>query len=233
MKRKLAVILAADFEGYSRLMHADEEQTLTTLGAYRGIIDELIARHMGRIFNTAGDSVVAEFGSAVEAVRCGIAIQEELAPRNAELPDERKMRLRIGVNLGDVLVEGENLLGDGVNVAARLEGLADPGGICISGDVYNQIKYKLSVTFEDMGLQAVKNIREPVPAFRIVPGPVSVPQPRTEAAKSIFVAHWRTMVLAATLIVALTVGTVLVWQTVFAPQDPTPPQRRGMMRRMP
>jgi adenylate cyclase len=128
VKRKLAVILAADFENYSRLMHEDEEATLRTLGAYREIIDNLIVRHAGRIFSTAGDSVVAKFPSAIEAVRCGIAIQEELAPRNAELPEERRMNLRIGVNLGDVMVEGDNLLGDGVNVAARLEGIAEPGG---------------------------------------------------------------------------------------------------------
>ena len=113
LKRKLAVILAADFEGYSRLMHADEEGTLKTLRAHREIIDGMIARHWGRVFHTAGDSVVAEFGSVVEAVRCAIAVQEELASRNANLPDEQRMRLRIGVHLGDVLVEGTTSLGTG------------------------------------------------------------------------------------------------------------------------
>ena len=131
VRRKLSVILACDFEGYTRLMRADEEATLNTLHAYREIIDGMVARHGGRVFNTAGDSVVAEFNSAVEALPCAIAVQEELASRNARLPDDWKMCLRIGVNLGDVMI-GENLLGDGVNVAARLENLAEAGGICIS-----------------------------------------------------------------------------------------------------
>ena len=174
VKRKLAVILAADAEGYTRLMRAAEEPTLETLTEYRAIIDGLIARHEGRIFGTAGDNVVAEFGSAVEAIRCAVSIQEELAARNAELPDERKLRFRIGIHLGDVMAKGDDLFGDGVNVAARLEGLAEPGGICVSGSVFDQIKHKLSFSFEDIGPQQVKNVAEPVPAFRIVPGPVSV-----------------------------------------------------------
>ncbi|MCH9012227.1 MAG: adenylate/guanylate cyclase domain-containing protein [Proteobacteria bacterium] len=184
VKRKLAVILAADFAGYSRLMGTDEEATLKTLGAYREIIDGLIAGHDGRIFSTAGDSVVAEFASAVEAVRAAISIQQELSVRNAGLADGRKMPLRIGINLGDVMVEGENLLGDGVNVAARLEGLAEPGGICISGDVYNQIETKLALGYEDLGAQSVKNIARPVRAYRVVAGPgagtvtATGPQPR-------------------------------------------------------
>ncbi len=124
VKRKLAVILAADAEGYTRLMREAEEPTLETLTEYRKIIDGLIARHDGRIFGTAGDSVMAEFGSAVEAVRCAISIQEELAVRNAELSDDRKLRFRIGINVGDVMAKGDDLFGDGVNVAARLEGLA-------------------------------------------------------------------------------------------------------------
>ena len=126
-KRRLTTILAADVAGYSALMASDEEATVRTLRAYREIIDKLIARHDGRIFNTAGDAVLAEFSSAVEAVRCAITIQDELRVRNAELVPERQMLFRIGVNLGDVLVEGDDLLGDGVNIAARLEGVAEPG----------------------------------------------------------------------------------------------------------
>jgi len=145
VKRKLAAILAADFEGYSRLMHSDEEATLKTLTVYRAIIGGLIERHDGRVFNTGGDSVLAEFGSAVEAVRCAISIQEELAARNAELADDRQLRFRIGINVGDVMVEGDDLFGDGINVAARLEGLAEAGGVCISGSVFEQIKHKLSL----------------------------------------------------------------------------------------
>jgi adenylate cyclase len=138
--RKLAVILAADVAGYSRLMAADEEGTLATLNARRQVIDEMIARHHGRIFTTAGDSVMAEFASAVEAVRCAAAIQQEIERRNADLPEPRRMLFRVGVNLGDVMVGGDNLFGDGVNVAARLEGMAEPGGICVSGAVYDQIR---------------------------------------------------------------------------------------------
>ncbi len=146
VKRKLTVILAADVEGYSRLMGVDEEATHKTLRAYREIIDGLIARHDGRVFSTAGDSVVAEFASPVEAVRSAISIQEELRVRNTELPEDRQMRFRIGVNLGDVIVDGDDIYGDGVNVAARLEGMAAAGGICISGGVHEQIENKLART---------------------------------------------------------------------------------------
>ncbi len=170
VKRKLAVIFAADAEGYTWLMHEAEEPKLQTLTEYREIIDGLIARHDGRIFNTAGDSVVAEFGSAVEAVRCALSIQEELAVRNMELSDDRKLRFRVGINVGDVMAKGDDLFGDAVNVAVRLEGLAEPGGICVSASVFEQVNHKLSLSFEDIGPQAVKNVAEPVPAFRIVPG---------------------------------------------------------------
>jgi class 3 adenylate cyclase len=170
LQRRLATILAADVVGYSRLMAEDEEEALHTLKAYRAVIDRLIARHEGRIFNTAGDSVLAEFGSAVEAVRCAITIQEELRVRNAEREANRRMDFRIGINVGDVLVDGGNLYGDGVNVAARLEGIAAAGSICISGSVYALVKNKLSYRFEDMGPQTVKNLPEPVPAFRLTSG---------------------------------------------------------------
>ena len=156
--RKLAVILAADVAGYSRLMAADEEGTLATLNACRQVIDELIARHHGRIFTTAGDSVMAEFASAVEAVRCAAAIQQAIERRNGDLPEPRRMLFRVGVNLGDVMVGGDNLFGDGVNVAARLEGAAEPGGICISGAVYDQIRNKVDLSFDDLGERSLKNI---------------------------------------------------------------------------
>ncbi len=169
-KRRLTTILAADVEGYSRLMRADEEATLATLKTYREIIDGLIARHEGRIFSTGGDSVLAEFGSAVEAVRAAISIQEELRVRNAELADERQMNFRIGINVGDVMVEGDNLFGDGVNVAARLEGLAEPGGICISGSAFEQVDSNLTTGFDDMGPQEVNKIDNRVSAFLLGPG---------------------------------------------------------------
>ncbi len=211
--RKLTTILAADVEGYTRLMRADEEATLKTLGEYREIIDGLIARHEGRVFSTGGDSVLAEFGSAVEAVRCAISFQEEISSRNAELVDDRKMMFRIGINVGDVMVRDGDLFGDGVNVAARLEGLADPGGVCISGSVFEQIKHKLSLGFEDMGQQQVKNIAEPVSAYRLVPGQVSVSVGATAATKPSDGKRWR-MPAIAVVVAALVaiVGGALWWQ---------------------
>jgi adenylate cyclase len=187
--RKLAVILAADVVGYSRLMAADEEGTLAILKARRQVIDELIARHHGRIFGTAGDSVIAEFASPVEAVRCAAAIQQEVERGNADLPEPRRMLFRVGVNLGDVMVGGDDLFGDGVNVAARMEGMAEPGGICISSAVYDQIRNKVDLTFDDLGERSLKNIAYPVRVFGLrrdrvdepglVPGR---PAPRTPSA---------------------------------------------------
>ncbi len=202
IKRKLTTILAADVEGYSRLMSDDEEATLKTLKNYREIIDGLIGKHDGRIFGTSGDSVIAEFGSAVEAVRCAITMQEELRIRNAELAEEHQMKFRIGVNVGDVMVEDDNLYGDGVNVAARLEGIAEAGGICISGSAFDQVKDKLSIGFEDIGLQRVKNMTQPVPAFRIVPGPVSTAPTK----------RWRIPAIAAALVVIIAAGGLAWWQ---------------------
>ena len=167
VKRRLAAILSADVAGYSRLMGEDEEATLRTLSAYRRVIDGLIAKHRGRVFGSAGDSVVAEFASAVDAVRCAAEVQHELNKRNAEFPDDRRMRFRIGINLGDIMVKGGNLFGDGVNVAARLGGLAEPGGICISGAVYDQVKNKLSLGYDSLGEHKVKNIAEPVRVYRL------------------------------------------------------------------
>ncbi len=166
MERRLAAILAADVMGYSRLMGDDEEGTLATLNACRHVIDGLVNDHRGRVFGSAGDSVIAEFASPVEAVRCGVEIQQELETRNAELPEDRRMQFRIGVNLGDVMAEGENLFGDGVNIAARLEQLAEPGGIYVSDDIYRQVEGKVDVGFDDLGEQRVKNITKPVRVFR-------------------------------------------------------------------
>jgi adenylate cyclase len=166
-ERKLVAILSADVAGYSRLMSADETATLDTLAAYRVATDALIQQHRGRIVNTAGDSVLAEFASAVDAVQCATEIQHTLKARNAELPPDRRMEFRIGINVGDVMVAGEQIYGDGVNVAARLQALADAGGIFISGTVYDQVKTKLALRYEDLGQQTVKNIAEPVRVYRI------------------------------------------------------------------
>ncbi len=163
MERRLAAILAADVVGYSRLMGEDETGTLARLKSLRReLVKPKITGGRGRIVKLMGDGLLAEFPSVVEAVRCAIDIQQDVARREAGLPDERRIRLRIGVNLGDIIVEGSDIYGDGVNVAARLECLAEPGGICISGKVYEEVRNKLPTAFEDLGDREVKNIREPV-----------------------------------------------------------------------
>src|SRR5262245_54667345 len=167
VQRRMAAILAADVVGYSRLVGKDEEGTLATLKTYRELIDDRIARHEGRIFGSAGDSVIAEFASPVEAVRCATEIQLEIDKRNTGLPESGRLRFRIGINLGDVVVEGDNLMGDGVNVAARLEALSHPGGVCISEAVYAQARDRLSLEFVDLGEHRVKNIALPVHAYRV------------------------------------------------------------------
>ena len=158
LERKLATILSADVAEYSRLMAEDEEQTLNTFRAQKQIFESLVALHRGRVFSTAGDAILAEFGSTVEAVRCATEVQAALGTRNDQLPRARQVRFRIGVNLGDVMVQGSDLLGDGVNIAARLQAQAGAGGICISGDVYDQIRNKLSLSFKFLGEQNYKNI---------------------------------------------------------------------------
>ncbi len=186
MERRLAAILAADVVGYSRLVREDEEGTLRTLSAYREVIDGLVAEHRGRIFGSAGDSVIAEFASPVEAVRCAAEVQRKLGERNANLPGDRRMEFRIGVNLGDVVVEGDNLLGDGVNVAARLQELADPGGVCVSAIVFDQMEGKTNLAFADLGEQQVKNIAKPVRAYKVFvePGAAAVTVPGSQPRRS-------------------------------------------------
>jgi len=167
IKRKLTTIFYADVVGFSRLMERDEEATLQTLRRYRETLTAFVERHHGRVVNTAGDSLLAEFASVVEAVNCAIEVQRELGSRNADIDAAERMEFRIGVNLGDVMIEGDDLYGEGVNVAARLQGLAEPGGICISGTVYDQVHNKLSLGFDFIGEQTVKNIAEPVPVYRL------------------------------------------------------------------
>src|SRR5271166_4410524 len=170
LERKLVTILSADVAAYSRLMAEDEERTLQTFRAHKEVFDKLVQLHRGRVFNTAGDAILAEFGSAVEAVRCATEIQADLRTRNDQLPSDRQVNFRIGVNLGDVMVQGADLLGDGVNVAARLQGAAEPGGICISGSVYDQIRNKLSLAFTPLGELNYKNIPQAVRTFAIAGG---------------------------------------------------------------
>ncbi len=167
MERKLAAIFSPDVVGYSRLMGDDEEATIRTLTAYREVISSLVQHYRGRVVDAPGDNLLAEFASVVDAVRCAVDIQQSLKTKNADLLEHRQMQFRIGINLGDVIVEGERLYGDGVNIAARLEGLAEPGGIYISGTVYDQVKSKLTLSYEDLGPQQVKNIAEPVRVYRV------------------------------------------------------------------
>jgi adenylate cyclase len=169
LERKLIAILAADIEGYSRLMSEDEAATLATLSAHRAVADALIARHGGRICNNAGDSILAEFGSIFAAVQCAVEIQRDLTEANQQLAPERQMWFRIGINLGDVMVKDGDIFGDGVNIAARIEGLAEAGGICISRGVRDHIRRKLPYGFEGMGEQSVKNIAQPIRVFRLRP----------------------------------------------------------------
>ena len=167
-QRKLAAIFIADVAGYSRMMRDDEMATVNTLSAYREMMSTLIHQHRGRVVDIAGDNVLAEFSSVVDAMQSAVSIQKELKARNADLPEHRKMQFRIGINIGDVIQDGDRIYGDGVNIAARLETLADPGGICISRMAYDQIESKLPLGYEYLGEQMVKNISKPLHAYRVV-----------------------------------------------------------------
>ncbi|MEK9662326.1 MAG: adenylate/guanylate cyclase domain-containing protein, partial [Alphaproteobacteria bacterium] len=165
MPRRLAAILAADVVGYSRLMGADESGTLAALNAHRTeFIHPTVSEYGGRIVKLMGDGVLAEFASVVDAVECAVAVQHGMEARNAEVPEGRRIAFRIGINLGDIIIEGDDIYGDGVNVAARLEAEAEPGGVCLSGDAFRQVQGKLDLEFEDLGERSLKNIAGPVHA---------------------------------------------------------------------
>ncbi len=215
MKRKLTAIMATDVVGYSRLMEADEAGTFAALKAHRQeLIDPEIAEHHGRLFKLMGDGALVEFASVVDAVACAVAIQDGMAARNEEVPEDRRIAFRIGVHLGDVMVEGDDLYGDGVNVAARLEGLAAPGGICISQQAFDQIETKLDLAYEDMGAQQVKNISRPVRAYRVRRGGATPPEPVTAKRRG-----WSaTRIAGSAAVVALIVaGLVLGWWQPWKP----------------
>ncbi len=209
MERKLAAILAADVAGYSRLMGADEEGTLDALRAHREVVDGLIATHRGRVFNSAGDSVVAEFGSAVEAINCAVEIQQEMAERNEAVTKDRRLEFRIGINIGDVMAEGGNLFGDGVNVAARLQELAEPGGICVARNVYSQVKHKVGVAFDSLGEHRIKNIAEPVSVYCVV-SDAAARRPRLLRRLAAYVRRRRSVIAALALVPPIAVGA-LAW----------------------
>ena len=171
-RRRLAAILAADVVGYSRLMEQDESATLAALKARRReVLEPILAQHDGRIFKDTGDGVLAEFGSAVDAVQCAVALQRAMTAADAQTPEDRRIAIRIGIHLGDVVMEGDDRYGDGVNIAARLEGLAEPGGIVVSAMTYESIRNKVDAAFEDLGLKGLKNIAEPVRVYRIAGTP--------------------------------------------------------------
>jgi adenylate cyclase len=209
-KRKLAAILSADVEGYSSLMDDDEEATVRTLTAYRDVINESTRQFRGRVVDSPGDNILAEFSSVVDAVNCAVEIQRDLAERNAELPYNRRMEFRIGINLGDVIEEDGRIYGDGVNIAARLESLAEAGGICISGRAYVQVENKLDLEYADIGKHQVKNIARPVQVYRVLSYSGAAAH-RVVRAKESLGRKWRKIAMAAAAAV-LIIGGLAVWQ---------------------
>ena len=218
VQRRLAAILAADVVGYSRLMGADEQGTLDRLHEYRQTIDRLIDEHHGRFVGSAGDSVLAEFASSVDAVSCAWEIQKSLGTLNESLPESQRMDYRIGVNLGDVLVEGPQIYGDGVNVAARLEGLADAGGIAVSGSIYEQVHNKLDHVFDDMGMHGVKNIAEPVRVYRVRLSPEDAP-PKWRKKHQSRLAGWQWAGLGIVALLLIQAGSYGLWIAYTAMQN--------------
>jgi adenylate cyclase len=221
-RRKLAAILAADVVGYSRLMADDDRATIETLNSYRKVFRERVAAREGRVVDFPGDALLAEFPSAVEGVQCAAEIQHELARRNMQLAEHRRMYFRIGINLGDVLEEDGALYGDGVNVAARLEALCDPGGICISGTAFDQVEGKVSVGFIFFGEQQVKNIPKPIRAYRLAPSATDLPSPRKTSGRK-----RRILIVSSVLVVAATVG-FFTWHVVRAPSTQVERSRDGL-----
>ena len=215
--RRLTAILAADVAGYSRLMGADEEGTHARLqGHLRELIEPNIAEHRGRVVKNTGDGFLAEFPSVVDAVRCAVEMQRGIAERNAGIPPEKRIEFRIGINLGDVIVERDDIYGDGVNIAARLEALAEPGGVCISRVVRDQIRDKLPYAFEDNGEQSVKNIARPVRAFALRPETIAaMPMPDAVPIREVPIsAHRRRSIvppIAATVATVLAIAMIAWW----------------------
>ena len=211
IRRKLTVILSADVKGYSRLMGEDEEWTFRTLNTYKEVMRSLIQQHRGRIVDASGDNVLAEFASVVDSVQCGVEIQQVLRAKNALLPENRRMEFRIGINLGDVIEEGEQIYGDGVNIAARLEGLAEAGGICVSESAYQQIENKLPLRYKYLGEHQVKNIVKPVRVYRA--------QIETEAAteKKAKPRQWHRAALGFAVAVIVVVTVIMIWKFYISP----------------
>src|SRR5512136_1976683 len=218
IKRKLTAILSADVKGYSRLMGEDEKGTVRTLNAYKEVMTGLIQHHHGRVVDAPGDNVLAEFGSVVDAVECAVEIQKELKVRNAELPESRRMEFRIGVNLGDVVQEGDKILGDGVNIAARMESLSEAGGVCISGSAYDFVGKKLSLGYEYLGEHTVKNIEKPIRVYRVLMEPEAAGKVLGE--KKSKPRQWQKMVLIAVAILIVVAAAIAVWRLYLHPTRP-------------
>ncbi len=211
VKRKLAAILSADVKGYSRLMGEDEKGTVRTLNAYKELMAGLIQHHHGRVVDTPGDNVLAEFASVVDAVECGVEIQKELKTRNNQLAENRRMEFRIGINLGDVIEEGDKIYGDGVNIAARLESLSEAGGICISGTAYDHVKNKLSLGYGYLGKQSVRNIVQPVRVYRVLMKPGTMAS-SVRRWKRTGVDYWNRVHPVFKIVIALVAAANVVWQ---------------------
>jgi len=218
VKRKLAAILSADVKGYSRLMGEDEEATVRTLTAYREVMASLIQQFRGRVVDSPGDNVLAEFASVVDAVQCAVEIQRVLKAKNAELPENRRMEFRIGVNLGDVIEEGERIYGDGVNIAARLEGLAEGGGICLSGSAYEQIENKLPLHYEYLGEHTVKNIRKPIRVYRALTEAQAARA--VSRAKGLGLKPWQWAALGLVAVLVVGAGALAIWNLLLRPTSP-------------
>lgn len=215
-KRKLTAVLSADAVGYSRLMAEDEAATVKTIATYRGIMSSLIKQHRGRVVDSPGDNVLAEFSSVVDAVQCAVAVQNEFETRNAELAENRKMEFRIGINLGDVIDEEDRIYGDGVNIAARLESLADPGGICVSKTAFDQIETKLPLGYEYLGERSVKNIPKPVGTYRVLMKPDAAGKVIGE---NRFLGRFSKKTAIASIIVLLMVAGGLVCWNIYLQQS--------------
>ena len=213
-KRRLTAILSADVEGYSRLMTEDEEATIRTLKTYRAAIQDLVRQYRGRVVDSPGDNILAEFASVHDAVNCAVEIQRELAERNTELLENRRMQFRIGVNLGDIVEDGESIYGDGVNIAARMESLAAGGGICISDKVYEEIKHKLGLEYEYQGAQEVKNIPEPVRVYKVLSFPGAAAHRVIKAKRAVRKA-WRNAIVAIVAVIVVAGAAAVIWDIYF------------------
>ena len=226
-RRKLTAILSADAVEYSRLMSENEEATVSTITAYREVLTTLIHQHNGKVLDSPGDNLLAEFVSVVDAVQCAVAVQKEIKARNDELPENRRMQFRIGINLGDVIQEEERIYGDGVNIAARLEGLSEPGGICISKTAFDHIESKLPYGYEFLGDQTVKNIAKPVAAYRVLMEPRITVAGEKEKAKT--VPFWRRKtILVGSIALVVVIIVAVIWNFYFRP----PPMEVASVEKM-